>query len=137
MIKASPFIAGLGITLSMFLYTQHSFATPLNFSDKTKIAQNNPKPKYTYHEASTLSGIDIRPDKRTGTFILKFDQNLTELGVLHVINNAGKVVFAKSLEPTTGTYSHTMNVGRLNPGFYNIEVKTSDTTFWKKVRIKK
>ena len=137
MIKASPFVTGLGLTLTFILFNQDSFASQTSLSYKSKATQHAPKPKYKYHEASTLSGINIQPDKKNGTFILKFDQYLTELGVLHVINNSGKVVYAKSLEPTKESATHTMNVGRLNPGIYSIEVKTSDTTFWKKVRIKK
>ena len=137
MVKAFSLVAGLGLTFNFILFTQNSFASPVSGKDKNKTSQNAPKPKYKYHEASTLSGIDIQQDKKNGTFVLKFDQYLTEFGVLHVINNTGKVVFAKSLEPTKEKLLHTMNVGRLNPGIYSIEVKTTDTTFWKKVRIKK
>jgi len=135
MIKALPLITGLGLTFTFLLQNQNSYALQTGGKDKNKTAQNTPKPKFKYHNASTLSGINIQQDKKNGTFILKFDQYLSELGVLHLINNTGKVVYAKSLEPTKENLSHTINVGRLNPGIYSIEVKTSDTTFWKKVRI--
>jgi len=137
MIKAHQFVTCLGLTFIYLFSAQNSFAFNNDINDKNKPIQNTPKPKYKYHEASSLSGIAIQQDKKNGTFTLKFDQYLSELGVLHLINSTGKIVYAKSLEPTKENLSHTMNVGRLNPGIYSIEVKTSDTTFWKKVRIKK
>ena len=134
--KVPSFATGLFLTATLLIYTGKAYAFQTVPKPKTINKTNQNPPKYKYHEASSLSGIAVQHDRKSGTFILTFDQYLSELGVLHLKNNAGKIVYAKSLEPTKNLISHTMNVGRLNPGLYSIEVKTSDTTFWKKVRIK-
>lgn len=134
--KVPSFVIGLLLTASLLVYTSKAYALQTVPKPKTVNKTTQTPPKYKYHEASSLSGIAVQHDRKSGTFILTFDQYLSELGVLHLKNNAGKIVYAKSLEPTKNIISHTMNVGRLNPGIYSIEVKTSDTTFWKKVRVK-
>jgi hypothetical protein len=78
--KVPQLITCLGLALTMLLYAAESRAMLPAGKDKTKKTQHNPK--YKYHEASTLSGIDLKADKKTKKFTLKFDQHLSETGIL-------------------------------------------------------
>jgi hypothetical protein len=135
--KLPVWVVGLGL---IFLCSQVS-GMPLTFANcygknySGPILQDNPK--YKFHEAATLSGIQVRPNKKTGTFLLTFDQLLTETGWLQVKNTAGKVLFSRTIQPARGGMAQILDIGRLNPGLYSIEVKTVATTFWKKIRIRK
>ena len=126
---------GLVVTLSLF--AGNSFAYQAIGGKNKTVQPKADNPKYKFHEASTLSGIEVQQNKKTGNFLLKFDQLLTETGFLQVKNTAGKVLYASTISPAPAKSSHSMDIGRLNPGLYYIEVKTSETTFWKKVRIRK
>jgi hypothetical protein len=126
---------GLAVAFTFFAGDSWAFQS-IGGKDKPTVTKKD-KPKYMFHEASTLSGIDVQPNKQTGTFLLKFDQLLPETGFLQVKNTAGKVLFASTILPAKERTSHSMDIGKLTPGVYSIEVKTSDATFWKKVRIRK
>ena len=137
--KAPQLLTCLGLALAVVLHAGETRAFQGSGKDKEKnqqLAKKNDEPKYKYYEASTLSGIDLQPNVKTGTFILKFDQQLTESGTLVIKNMAGKVLYTNLIGEGTDSLTRTMDVGKLRPGLYSIEVKTSDTTFWKKVRIK-
>lgn len=130
----------MGLALPFFGYANSAYAAQTNGNDNGKGKQTLAKApddpsKYKYYEASTLSGIDLKPNSKTGTFVLKFDQQLTESGTLVIKNTAGKVLYTNLIGAGQDTLSRTMDVGKLTPGIYSIEVKTSDTTFWKKVKI--
>ncbi|WP_345168506.1 T9SS type A sorting domain-containing protein [Nibribacter koreensis] len=85
----------------------------------------------------TLSGIDLYEEKgKSKDFMLSFQQNLVEDGVLTVANSAGKVLFTKSLTAGDHTLAPPMNLGALRNGVYLVEVKTGNTIYWKKLRIK-
>jgi hypothetical protein len=131
--KVPQLITCLGLALTMLLYAAESRAMLPAGKDKTKKTQHNPK--YKYHEASTLSGIDLKADKKTKKFTLKFDQHLSETGILEIKNAADQILFTRVLAANTQPLTRTYELGQLKPGIYSIEVKTSDTTFWKKVRI--
>lgn len=129
----------LSLTAAILFYAGESRA--VQSDDGKGKAQRNQQPKassrFKYYEAASLSGINLKPNKNTGTFILQFDQHLTEPGQLEVKNMAGKILYASILEANKESVTRTLDVGRLSPGIYSIEVKTPDTTFWKKVRIRK
>jgi hypothetical protein len=125
----------LSLTLAVLLYAGESQAFHSNGKDKAKQQQDDPK--YKYHEASSLSGIDLQPDKKSKTFTLKFDQHLSETGILEIKNAADEILFTRVLAANPGPLTRTYEIGQLKPGIYSIEVKTSDTTFWKKVKIRK
>lgn len=131
--KVAPLFTCLGLTLAVLLSAPESQAFQTPGKDKAKQQQDDPK--YKFHEASTLSGIDLQANKKTKTFTLKFDQHLSETGILEVKNAADKVLFTRVLAANTQPQTRAYELGPLKPGLYSIEVKTSDTTFWKKVRI--
>lgn len=133
MMKASRLFSLSGLSLAILLYVGESQAFPLSGEDKTKQQQDDPK--YKYHEASSLSGIDLQANKKTKSFILKFDQHLSETGILEIKNAANKVLFTRVLAANPEPLTRTYELGQLKPGLYSIEVKTPDTTFWKKVKI--
>ena len=135
--KVTQNITRFVLAVAFIIFAGNSWALQsVGGKDKPKSSKTD-NPKYKFHEASTLSGIVVQPNKNTGTFLLKFDQLLTETGILQVKNTAGKVLYASTLLPASERSTHTMDIGRLNPGVYSIEVKTAETTFWKKVRIRK
>lgn len=123
----------LSVSLALFLFAEESQAFQGPGKDKAKQQQDDPK--YKYHEAATLSGIDLQANKKTKNFILKFDQHLTETGILEVKNAADKVLFTRVLAANPEPLTRSYEIGQLKPGLYSIQVKTSDTTFWKKVKI--
>lgn len=85
----------------------------------------------------TLSGIDLYEEKgKSKDFMLSFQQNLVEDGVLTVANSAGKVLFTKPLTAGDHTLAPPMNLGALRNGVYLVEVKTGNTIYWKKLRVK-
>lgn len=129
--KSFPFITCLGLTLSGILYGVETLGYPA----WTK--QQPDDPRYKFHEAATLSGIDLKANKKSSTFTLKFDQRLYEPGILEVKNAANQVLFTRALAANNEPLTRTFQLGRLKPGLYSIVVKTTDTTFWKKVRIRK
>ena len=131
--KVPQLFTCIGFSLAVLLYAQDSQAFPAPGKHKAKQQQDDPK--YKYHEASTLSGIDLQADKKTKSFTLKFDQHLTETGILEVKNAADKVLFTRVLAANSQPLTRTYELGQLKPGLYSIAVKTSDTTFWKKVKI--
>ena len=131
--KTPQLLMLLGLSLPGLLYAGESQAFHASGKDKTKQQQDDPK--YKYYEASSLSGIDLQANKKTKSFTLKFDQHLTETGILEVKNAANQVLFTRLLAANTQPLTRTYELGQLKPGLYSIEVKTPDTTFWKKVRI--
>jgi hypothetical protein len=131
--KVPQLFSCLGLTLAVLLYAGESQAFQAPGKDKAKQQQDDPK--FKYHQASSLSGIDLQADKKTKTFTLTFDQHLSETGILEIKNPANKILFTRVLTANAEPLTRSYEVGQLKPGIYSIEVKTSDTTFWKKVRI--
>lgn len=82
-----------------------------------------------------LSGIDLVPNGKTGTFSLELSQELEETATVRMTNARKKVVYTNSLAPQKGDSAKLMEVGKLPAGVYLVEVKTSNTTYWKKVRV--
>lgn len=85
----------------------------------------------------SLSGINLFPDRKTGNFRIRFTQNLKDSANLELKNDAGQVLFAKALSASESYTGKPMEIGSLNAGIYLIEVKSANTTYWKKVRIRK
>lgn len=130
------FIASLSLVMGLICPAAQPVAMATSHLSHYHLQQQD-NPKYKLHEAATLSGIQVKPNPKTGTYLLAFDQLLTETGWLQVKNTAGKVLFARSLQPARGGMAQILDIGRLSPGLYSIEVKTAATTFWKKIRIRK
>lgn len=89
-------------------------------------------------ELKTLSGIDLKPDLKNGTFTLSFDQQLSGTGNLTLTDAKGRVLHAEPLLPAPdSTVSRRINVGKLKAGLYQIEVKADNILYWKKVRVRR
>ncbi|WP_192821995.1 hypothetical protein [Rufibacter sp. LB8] len=85
----------------------------------------------------TLSGIDLFPKaKNNDEFLLSFQQNMTEAGVLEFTNASGKVLFSKPISVGDHTLAAPDTLGKLKPGIYMVEVKTPTTVYWKKMRVR-
>ncbi|GGK62493.1 hypothetical protein GCM10011405_08250 [Rufibacter glacialis] len=85
----------------------------------------------------TLSGIDLFPqDPKADVFLLSFQQDMTENGVLELTNYAGKVLYTKPVPAGDHTLAPPMNIGKLRTGTYLVEVKTPTTVYWKKMRVR-
>jgi hypothetical protein len=85
----------------------------------------------------TLSGIDLFPeDKKKDIFLLSFQQDMTEDGVLELTNYAGKVLYTKPIPAGDHTLAPPVNIGPLKTGTYLVEVKTPTTVYWKKMRVR-
>jgi hypothetical protein len=82
-----------------------------------------------------LSGIDLIPNRSTGTFTLELSQELEEPATVKMSNAKKKVVYTSSLAPQGNESVKHLDVGKLSAGVYLVEVKTSNTTYWKKVRV--
>jgi len=135
--KLTHSIIYLGLAVAFYSNAGTSWAKPVASDQEKNLLIKKDDPKYKFHEASSLSGIHLKSNKSTGTFILQLDQHLPEAGLLQIKNTAGKILYSNTLLPSKTPQAHTLDVGKLNPGLYAIEVKTSDATFWKKVRIYK
>lgn len=90
----------------------------------------------TITKMETLSGIHLQQVKK-GTFQLDFQQELKEDARLEVKNKAGKVVYHAPVSIADNKQAWQFNVGKLKPDTYQIQVKTSDTTYWTKFKIGK
>lgn len=82
----------------------------------------------------TLSGINLLPAKK-GTFELDFQQELKEDAKLEIKNKAGKLVYRAPVSIADDKQAWKFNVGKLRPDTYQVEVKTSDTTYWTKFKV--
>ncbi|MCX2740352.1 hypothetical protein [Pontibacter anaerobius] len=83
----------------------------------------------------TLSGIHMTTTKK-GTFQLDFSQKLDENALLEVKDSAGKLVYQKPVSVKGNRSAWRYQLGKLKPDTYLIEVKTSDTTYWTKFKIR-
>jgi hypothetical protein len=82
-----------------------------------------------------LSGITVLPNQATGRYTLEFSQELEEPATVKVTNAKKKVVYANSLAPQAFASVKHLDVGKLSNGSYLVEVKTSNTTYWKKLDV--
>ena len=100
-------------------------------------AASAPKNAVAPVRRETLSGIDLFPeDKKKDIFLLSFQQDMTEDGVLELTNYAGKVLYTKPIPAGDHTLAPPVNIGQLKTGTYLVEVKTPTTVYWKKMRVR-
>ncbi len=83
----------------------------------------------------TLSGINLHRAKK-GTYQLDFEKQLKEDALLMITNTAGKKVYEKPIAIADRKNAWRYNVGKLRPDTYLVEVKTSNTTYWTKFKVK-
>lgn len=122
------FALGLVAAVSFNVLAQKTQALPKQEREHVLIAAAEPI------NTETLSGIYLRPAKG-GNFQLDFTQQLKEDATLEIRNTAGQVVFRKPIAGTAKQSSWRFLVGKLKPGIYLIEVKTSDTNYWTKFKV--
>ena len=109
----------------------------VKIKSEEKIATEKITPAADNKRVESLSGINLFPDKKTGNFRLRFSKNLKDSANLELKNDAGQVLFAKALSASESYTGKPMEIGQLESGIYLIEVKSANTTYWKKVRIRK
>lgn len=97
--------------------------------DQLKVAK-----KDTITRMETLSGIFLNPTKK-GTFVLDFNQVLTENARLEVKNKAGRLVYKKPVSVAKKETAWRFDLGKLRPDTYQVEVITPDTTYWTKFKV--
>ena len=88
----------------------------------------------TLTRLETLSGIFLNPTKK-GTFVLDFNQVLTENARLEVKNKSGKIVYKKPVSVAKKESAWRFELGKLRPDTYRVEVITPDTTYWTKFKV--
>ena len=88
----------------------------------------------TLTRMETLSGIFLNPTKK-GTFVLDFNQVLTENARLEVKNKSGKIVYKKPVSVAKKETAWRFELGKLRPDTYQVEVITPDTTYWTKFKV--
>ncbi len=104
------------------------------------LAQMQPQPESvslpdTTRKMETLSGIHLEPTKK-GTYQLDFKQVLKEDAILEITNNAGKLVYQQPISIADSTYRWQFDLGPLRTDSYQVTVKTSDTTYWSKFKVR-
>lgn len=131
------------LTGVMFLRSQAVYAQETKTQTKIKSETIKTKTEIKTTEdvpesrVETLSGINLFPNRQTGNFNLRFTQALKDTANLELKNASGKVLYAQALLPEEMPMAKPVDIGKLNNGIYLIEVKTDNTTYWKKVRVRK
>jgi hypothetical protein len=134
------FVAALLFLFAQAVYAQETTTKTkiktetLKSKTETKSETLSPAPE---SRVETLSGISLFPNSKTGNFSLRFSQTLKDTANMELKNNAGKVLYALALTPEEAPMAKPVDVGKLNAGIYLIEVKSANTVYWKKVRIRK
>ncbi|MBK0403861.1 T9SS type A sorting domain-containing protein [Adhaeribacter sp. BT258] len=134
------FLAGLLFLFAQAVYAQET-TTKTKVKTETVKTKTETKTETLASEpesrVETLSGINLFPNRQTGNFSLRFTQALKDTANMELKNNAGKVLYALALTPEEAPMAKPVDVGKLNAGIYLIEVKSANTVYWKKVRIRK
>jgi hypothetical protein len=87
--------------------------------------------------AESLSGLDLIPNRRTGTFGIRINHRISQPATLRLIDTqTSRFIKTELLEPSAAR-TRAVQVGRLTPGEYKMEVVMTDTTYWKTVRVSK
>ena len=87
---------------------------------------------------TTLSGIDLQLNRKTGTFNLTFNQQLASAGNLTVMDAKKQVIYSELLTPAADSVvSRSIDLGKLKAGLYQVEVKAGNILYWKKLRVRR
>lgn len=84
----------------------------------------------------SLSGINLFPNRKTQSFQFRFTQPLKDTANVALKNASGKTIYAQALLPEQMPMAKPVDIGKLSNGIYLIEVKSANTTYWKKVRVR-
>src|SRR5688572_21744476 len=88
-----------------FLLYGNQVANAQQTTEKTKVKTETAKIKTETvseepeNRVETLSGINLFPNRKTGSFSLRFSQALKDTANMELKNNAGKVLYALALTP--------------------------------------
>lgn len=128
--KQTYLLAGAVLLAGFNAFAQgNSTQLPPMEQDKFRVAKPD-----TSTRMETLSGIFLNPTKK-GTFVLDFNQVLTENARLEVKNKAGKLVYKKPVSVAKKETAWRFDLGKLRPDTYQVEVITPDTTYWTKFKV--
>lgn len=95
----------------------------------------NISPDTSKYKTESFSGINLYPAKH-GNYNLLFEQDLYEDAVLEITNTAGELVFQKPVKYSKRRKSWRYPIGKIEPDTYLVTVKTSNTTYWSRFKIK-
>lgn len=85
----------------------------------------------------SLSGLDLIPNRKTGTFGIRINHRINQPATLRLIDvKTGRYIKSELLEPSTAP-TRAIQVGKLAMGEYKMEVVLPDTVYWKTVRVKR
>ena len=85
----------------------------------------------------SLSGLDLIPNRKTGTFGIRVSHRISQPATLRLIDvKTGRYVKNELLSPSEAP-SRAIQVGKLAMGEYKMEVVLPDTVYWKTVRVKR
>ena len=130
------FSAGLLFLAMQVANAQQTTEKPKVKTETTKIITESVSAE-PENRVETLSGINLFPNRKTGSFNLRFSQTLKDTANMELKTDAGKVLYALALAPEQAPMTKPVDVGKLDAGIYLIEVKSANTVYWKKVRIRK
>lgn len=85
--------------------------------------------------AESLSGLDLLPDRRGGTFAVRISKPLTQSATMRLTDTqTSRILRTELLEPN-GYAVRAVEVGKLPNGEYKMEVILPDTVYWKTVKV--
>jgi hypothetical protein len=107
------------------------------FAQKKKPAAASKKPLAVSGpvSAESLSGLDLVPNRRNGTFGIRINHRISQPATLRLLDvQTSRYVKTELLEPSAAR-TRAVQVGRLASGEYKMEVVLPDTVYWKTVRV--
>ncbi len=83
----------------------------------------------------SLSGLDLIPNRATGTFGIRINHRISQPATLRLIDvKSSRYIKTELLQPS-GAASRAVQIGKLASGEYKMEVVLPDTVYWKTVRV--
>lgn len=122
------------------MLTLRSFALPLVaalLSASPSVAQKSAASTAAPVVAESLSGLDLIPNRKTGTFGIRLNHRFSQPATLRLIDTRTSRILKTELLAPSAAPTRAVQVGRLLPGEYKMEVVLPDTVYWKTVRISK
>ncbi|KAA9332769.1 T9SS type A sorting domain-containing protein [Adhaeribacter soli] len=119
------------------VYAQQTTTKTKVKTDSTKVKSetvaNTPEKE---DRVESLSGINLFPNRKTQSFNFRFTQPLKDTANVELKNASGKVIYTQALLPEEMPMAKPVDLGKLSNGIYLIEVRSANTTYWKKVKVR-
>jgi K+ transporter len=126
----------MGILFFSFAAKAQETTTKVKAKTETDKVKSETISSESEDRVESLSGINLFPNRRTQTFNFRFTQSLKDTANLEMKNAAGKVIYAQTLTPEEVPMAKPVDLGKLSNGIYLIEVRSGNTTYWKKIRVR-